>query len=293
MEVGIEAKISNKIRAVLKKNSSHCWGPEEQLNCLLQLIEFPMGRDFLISGGMSSYWIDYLVNKKKEPSLPRSRNPLQELIEQKSYLISSWREVYQIFIKLEQQQVRDGCVFASIPCGYMRDFFQVDFSKISEFKLIGIDLDRTVLKRVRKLSKDYGFHDRTATYCCDALDLPFEGQFDLVSSCGLNIYLTGFNQVDMMYKIFFKSLKEQGILLIHFLTVPPFLGSMSEWKTDKMDREVEAFDLFLLQKVIEFTDHSYIATNAIIQRLERIGFKEVKVERDSYGIGAVAIAKKN
>lgn len=250
-----------------------------------------MGRDFLLSGSISSYWIDYLLSVKSSPSINQAtQNMFQRMIEQNSYLISSWCEVYQKFVELEQQYVRSHSVLASIPCGYMRDFFSLDFSQSIDIKIFGIDIDRFILNKINNLSSQYGLQNSLTTHCCDALKLPFTDKFDLIASCGLNIYLSDYQSVEELYTNFFRALVPSGTLLLHFLTYPPFFSDASEWKGIKMKEKFKKFDYFLLEHVFKF---SFNSTNDVIRQLNIVGFDNVQIVFDSYGISAIAIAQKD
>ncbi|MCB9093128.1 MAG: class I SAM-dependent methyltransferase [Halobacteriovoraceae bacterium] len=286
-----EKKLSRIVQSIYEKYETNYGRSEEKLNWLKQLTEFPMGRDLLLSGGINSFWIDYLVKRKKVLAIRQSyKNYTQSVLERQSYVIDSWRRNYQKFINLQQSQLKDNAVFASIPCGLMRDFFNLDFSKSYGVKLVGIDIDKKLLKKVNKLSKYYGVQNNTTTYCCDALNLPFLEKFDLISSCGLNIYLSNLKQLTQLYKNFFCSLKQNGVLLIHFLTIPPFLCAESEWKINTMNPKVKLFDNFLLENVLKF---SYTSTSSMIKLLRDTGFNDIQIDLDLHGISAIGIAKKN
>ncbi|MCP5491420.1 MAG: class I SAM-dependent methyltransferase [Chlamydiales bacterium] len=290
----MSSEIDQKIKTILNRGKSHCWDPNKKRNCLLKLSMYPMGKDLLLTGSISSFWIDYLVNGD-DATRQLSKNNKQLLLKalgHDSYIITSWQEIYKKLIRLEQEHVKENCVLASVPCGFMRDFFKLDFSKISNFRLVGVDSDQMVIDKALELSHFYRLQDKIKTYCCDALTLPFENKFSFISSYGLNIYLKTFEQQTQLYNSLFKSLKPSGVLLIHFLTLPPFLSTNSDWKIDKMNRETMLFDCFLLQSILKFPCHSFIKADKIAERLSNIGFTDIKIELDSYGVAAIVSARK-
>lgn len=282
-----------KIKLNLKNTEQDDASCKQKLAWLNKLSEFPFGRDLIFSRTISSYWIDQLTNKenyKKRKS--NYKNSVEKMIEEQSFLIASWREIHRKFIDFTQNHLKEAYVIASIPCGHMRDLFELDFSKIRNYKLVGIDIDRKVVEEASILAKNYGLQAKVEFYCYDALNLPFSNEFDIVSSCGLNIYLQNSFQIHLLYKNFFISLKEHGMALIHFFKPPPFVSSTSSWKFERNEDKTTLFDSFLLQNILELPLSAYINETEMIKDMQHVGFEDIIINSDSFGVAGIAIAKK-
>ena len=67
---------------------------------------------------------------------------------------------YVIFSEVIQNYVRDGIVFASLPCGVMRDLLKLDFTGVENFRLVGIDIDYESWELAKKLAEEYGLSEK-------------------------------------------------------------------------------------------------------------------------------------
>jgi hypothetical protein len=77
--------------------------------------------------------------------------------------------------------------------------------------------------------------------------LPFEDEFTLLISNGLNVYEPDDEKVTELYQQFFKALMLGGILVTSFLTPSPNIDPNYEWDMSQINSE----DL-LLSKIIIF-----------------------------------------
>ncbi|NEP84694.1 MAG: hypothetical protein F6K39_45290 [Okeania sp. SIO3B3] len=74
---------------------------------------------------------------------PEGRNltELEKFILDKNPGTLATQERYINFRKVIQNYVQEGVVFASLPCGVMRDLLKLDFTGVDNFRLVGKDLE--------------------------------------------------------------------------------------------------------------------------------------------------------
>ncbi|NER08491.1 MAG: class I SAM-dependent methyltransferase [Okeania sp. SIO3C4] len=86
----------------------------------------------------------------------RSFTELEKFILDKNPGTLATQERYINFGKVIQNYVQEGVVFASLPCGIMRDLLKLDFTGVDNFRLVGIDIDSESLELAKKLAEEYG-----------------------------------------------------------------------------------------------------------------------------------------
>ncbi len=84
--------------------------------------------------------------------------------------------------------MEENIVFASLPCGVMRDLLKLDFTGVENFRLVGIDIDYESLELAKKLAKEYGLSEKVEFHQQDAWNMPFQNEFTLLTCHGLHIY---------------------------------------------------------------------------------------------------------
>ena len=183
-------------------------------------------------------------------------------------------------------------VLASIPCGMMRDLLSLDFSRISNFSLIGVDVDLESISLARNLAKEYGLER-----CCrflqqDAWTLGLDSEIDLITSNGLNVYISDKNKVLDLYKLFYKSLKKDGVLIVGVLTYPPGGDQSCEWLIDKLPPDDMLLEKILFGDILESKWRNFSSSAEIYQDFSIAGFSSVEVIFDRYHIFPTVIARK-
>ena len=77
--------------------------------------------------------------------------------------------------------MQEDIIFASLPCGVMRDLLKLDFAGVENFRLAGIYIDSESLELAKKLAQEYRLSETVEFYRKDAFKLPFEDEFTLLS----------------------------------------------------------------------------------------------------------------
>ena len=51
--------------------------------------------------------------------------------------------------------MQEDIIFASLPCGVVRDLLKLDFAGVENFRLVGIYIDSESLELAKKLAQEY------------------------------------------------------------------------------------------------------------------------------------------
>ncbi|NEQ35648.1 MAG: hypothetical protein F6K40_04780 [Okeania sp. SIO3I5] len=78
---------------------------------------------------------------------------LEKFILERNDRVLATQQRYVNFGKVIQNYLQEDIVFASLPCGVMRDLLKFDFTGVDNFRLVGIDIDFESLELAKKLAK--------------------------------------------------------------------------------------------------------------------------------------------
>jgi len=271
---------------------------EKQLEIIDDLCSFPLGRFFLERKGANGFWTDCIINYSKTEAITSdycggdSPSFVERFILEKSPLTLATRERYKIFQACIEKSLKNRMTLASIPCGVMRDLLSLDFSNLSIFSLIGVDLDSESLFLAEQLARDNSLDCHIKLIQEDAWNLKFKDQVDLITSNGLNVYISDPQKILSLYKKFYEILKDDGTLIIGVLTHPPYGSSKSEWVLDNLPAEDILMEKILFQDVLGCKWRNFRTSDEIYRDFSIAGFKKVEIKFDSCHIFPTVIAVK-
>lgn len=269
---------------------------QKLLDIIEDLCSFPLGKFFLERKGANGFWTDYIINhpnkKTNINSVGDPFSPTEHFILNKCPLSIATQERFKIFQNNIQKSLKDKMILASIPCGIMRDLLTLDFSNLSTFSIIGVDLDRQSLSLARKLAKERELVKHTKLIQADAWNLTLENEIDLITSNGLNVYISDSQQVINLYKKFHSLLKRGGILIIGVLTHPPENADQSEWYMDDLPVEDVLMEQILFQDILECKWRNFRTSNEIYRDFSDAGFSDIQIIYDKNRIFPTVIATK-
>jgi len=274
--------------------------PHISVKNLLKIVEdlcsFPLGKFFLERKGANGFWTDYIINhpnkKTNINSAGKSFSHTEHFILNKCPLSIATQERFKIFQSNIQKYLKDKMILASIPCGMMRDLLTLDFSNLSTFSIIGVDLDRQSLSLARKLAEEKKLKKHTKLIQVDAWNLTIEYEIDLITSNGLNVYIPDSQQVINLYKKFYSLLKKGGILIIGVLTHPPENAAQSEWIMDDLPFDDVLMEKILFQDILESKWQNFRTSNEIYRDFYDAGFSDIQIIYDKHRIFPTVIATK-
>lgn len=286
------AKLREKI---IKRGDLPHVSVSRQLEIINNLSSFPLGRFFIERKGVNGFWTDYMINY---PNTAKNRtektcfNPLEDFLLNRCPLTIATQERFRIFQTQIQALLKDGLVLASIPCGMMRDLLSLNFTHVSDFSLIGVDIDLESILLAKNLAKEYRLEKQTKFFHQDAWSLKFNNEIDLITSNGLNVYISDKDKVLDLYKIFYKSLKNGGRLIIGVLTYPPESDHSCEWLLDGLPLEDILLEKILYQDILDSKWRNFSATSQIYKDFSLVGFSNVEIIFDRHHIFPTVVAKK-
>lgn len=300
------AKRESSLHAVQQKlvDKIHAHGDltyvseERQLELLRQLSEFELGRFLIETGGLNGYWTHYVVTHPtvgRVTGLDQNNQPFHDLeafILNKAPSALATQERFSIFKSQIQARIHEGVSFASVPCGVMGDLLELDYSRITNFALHGIDLDPEAIHHAKRYAEQKGLLSHCQFAEKDAWELQINEQFDLLASSGLAIYETDDERVTDLYNQLCKALKPGGVLVTSFWTPPPAPGFKTEWKLDQVNPQDALLQKILLVDLIDAKWQVYRSEETTINQLKQAGFSEIEIIYDSAHIFPTVIAKK-
>ncbi|MBS0624890.1 MAG: class I SAM-dependent methyltransferase [Verrucomicrobia bacterium] len=259
---------------------------ERQLQLVDELDSFEFGR-FLMSshGALNGYWTHHLIADDSS-----GYTGLQDYFYNRAPLVKATRQRFGIFKNILQSELRDGATFASIPCGLMADLLELDFTSISNYRLIGIDIDPISIQEAQKLAKKTKLspilHEQ------DAWNIASHEEFDLIASHGLNFYVKSEEHAMRLYQIFFKALKKGGLLVTSFMTPPPGASHRNEWKMEKLSLEDLLIQKIIVVDLLEAPWQNFYSSDQMKAQLARAGFNDIQILYDDAHLMPTICARK-
>lgn len=286
--VVFQSELKNLKNKIIRRGDLPYISVEDQLKYVDELAQFPLGRILLEKRSIDTEWTDYIIthtNKKKCA-------PLEDFILNRSPFTKGWRELLKNFQKLSKENLKDGVVLASIPCGAMRELLELDYSSISNFTIIGIDIDLNSLSLAKKFAIQKGLSKNIRLYQQDAWKLPYNSEIDIITSCGLNIYISDQKKVLDLYRQFFKALKPGGKLIIGFLTYPPEEAKDSEWRLKQISSKDILLEKILYKDILDVEWRNFRTSKEFESELRMVGFTYITFYYDELHVFPTIIAKK-
>lgn len=276
----------SKIKENLEQKKETTLPLDDEFKLLEQLSQFELGRFLLVNKGLNGYWTSYIIlHGHKKQNLA----PLEEWLLNRAPSVKATQERFRIFQKALQGRLKDNVKIASVPCGIMDDLLTLDYTGIKEPYLTGIDLDHRSLELAQENAKKHNL-THIEFIQRDAWNLDLRGEYDLITSNGLNIYEPDDIKVIKLYKQFHVALKADGILITSFLTPPPTLSKESTWKNVNLEDSLKQKAIF--GDIIGATWQTFRTEDKTREQLEQAGFQVLEVIYDSQGIFPTIIAKK-
>lgn len=287
-------ELKNKIS--LRGNLPHV-SVARQLDIIDQFLDFPLGRFIIDKRGANGFWTDYMVSHpfcRKDLGLNIEGVPLSTLENwflNQCPIVIAHQERFLIFQKLAQNLLRNDITLASIPCGLMRDLIDLDFSEITNFQLIGVDIDSESLILAERLAHQRGIQNIKMMQQ-DAWELPFRNEIDVITSSGLNVYESDNEKVLELYYRLFAALKPGGHLIISVLTYPPGEDRETDWNIEGISEETLLLDRILHKDILDIKWRNFRSSSEITDEFKQVGFTDVSVHFDKHRIFPTILAKK-
>lgn len=299
------AKIQKSFKGILESLRDHIIkrgdlehvSVQQQLDIISKLSEFPLGRFILEYRGADGYWTDYMISHPRKGKISglnsegKPFNFVEDFFLNRCPVVVAHQERFTIFQKLIQENLKEGSILASIPCGLMRDLLDLDFSKVKDFKLIGIDIDEKSLALASNIAKEKRISN-VEFIQQDAWRINFHEKIDLITSSGLNVYEPDLTKIIDLYRKFFSSLKKGGILITSLLTHPPGEEIATDWDLKGIDEKDLLMDRIIHKDILDIKWRNFRSLNNLTDEFEKAGFSNISVHLDKHRIFPTICAKK-
>lgn len=266
-------------------------GPlSEKLSYLQELSEFEYGRFLILNGGLNGRWSHYAFYEYPRLEDRSKIHPLElKLLD--SQFMQSNQERTRLVHTVLLPELFDGISILSVPCGVMSDLICLDYSKIKNFKVLGIDLDEESLTLARAFAEKHKIQNNIRFEKQDAWNLKLENEFDVIVSIGLNMYSPNLEIAMSLYRTLYSKLKMGGKLIISFLT-PDISFAESERDAtlvlpDEIHRQALATELYQ----VKYQQHT-CTSNQIVKYLVESGFTSVSCHYSKFRAFNIALATK-
>ncbi|NEQ91131.1 MAG: methyltransferase domain-containing protein, partial [Okeania sp. SIO2G4] len=148
------------------------------------------------------------------------------------------------------------------------------------------------LELAKKLAEEYDLSEKVEFHQEDAWNLPFEDEFTLLTSNGLNVYEPDDEKVTELYRQFFKALMPGGILVTSFLTPSPNIDPNSEWDMSQINSEDLLLSKIIFFDILNVQFTAFRSSYTTKLQLGTVGFDDVEFIWDNARIFPIVTAKK-
>lgn len=296
LHAGIEDAIESLRKRFCSKDISSDVTLKEVCCILEDLSNCSLGQHILLAGGSNGMWTDYMISPENY-LLTNKITDLDLSVIERFFLFSSpavlaQRELHKKLQKTAQACIGDGRIFASLPCGLMRDLLALDYSQGRNMSLVGIDIDIDSIEKSKLLAASMNTPSVNWIQK-DAWNLEYKNAFDFISSIGLNMYESNKERVIQLYKNMFEALKPGGILFTGILTWPPYLNKeKSDWKVDLIPKFDMHLETLIHRDVLDIQWFNFRTLIEAKEDFEKAGFTHIRIEEDTRCIFPAVIATK-
>lgn len=285
---GYQEIVASLIEKVLCQGELNYSSVKERLDLIDDLTKSSFTRFILEAGGLDGPRTDYLMTHPEHGKISGLNSDgipfsfTEDFILNRSIITLATRERFLIFQKQIQSRLKEGITMASIPCGAMRDLLGLDYRELSNFKLLGIDLDQNSLSAAAMLAQEKDLLHCVELRQGDAWNLGIQGELDLITSNGLNIYEPRPEKVLDLYREFYAALKPGGVLIIGVLSHPPDSSSETDWNLDIIPREDLRLEKVLYADILGLKWRNFRSFAEAERDFISVGFSHVTCIYDSF-----------
>jgi SAM-dependent methyltransferase len=277
----IVAAIKNKItqQAALTEKEK-----QEIVGVLDEMTKFPMGRFLLLNRGFDGYWTHQMVYEHPRRQRFDRDNYLRSLTSLEQQCLNAFptviatQERFTIFQKILKALMRVDVRACSLPCGLMADLLTLE-NLPKSFSFVGVDIDENSIIHARRFADSCGIQN-VDFIVSDAWKFEDPKGFDVVVSNGLNIYVQDQDAELRLYKNFHRLLRRNGSLIISFLTPPPTVGSLLEWKMAEIDITALRLQKIVFSDVLGAKWQNFHSSDEMLNLLQLAGFTKMQIHWD-------------
>lgn len=253
------------------------------------------GSEILLRGGFHWKNLDYLFDEdllKKMSQDPKVSSKDKNLVKMPS--IQSLQQTERIFRKLGQSYLKDGVVIGSLPAGGLRAALGLNYSRIRDVDIVGIDTDQQALAGMALYARSKDFPKDSVQFSLrDGLMIGARNCFDLFFSLNFSTSLDDKNR-RKFFKQLFLALKPGGIGILNYPNQRPDDGTSCEWNKDAIQniKLLEWENLIFKEIINPEWSLNHRNSNLIIAQLKAAGFQIIHREWDSAQMSPTFIVKR-
>ena len=293
--LGLDTKIRQIEKKLTDQGDTELAKLSEKLSILEELKKFALGQFLIANQGINGIWSHYI--SYEYPRLSESQKPQNPMERMLIEIIGSDLRIRLELVKeLLQKELdenrRDRISLLSVPCGVMADLSTLDFSRIEEYSLFGVDLDPDVLKKAKEFNENYALGSHTTFDCKDAWNLELDSQFDVIVCLGLNIYVKEMERLLGLYSSLRKTLKPGGKLMLSFPTPEPMHDPHTERHFKGLNPDAVRLRRIIFYEIVEIGFGKAFSSLETTNQLKKVGFQKVEIKHSPNNSPNIAIATK-
>jgi hypothetical protein len=247
-----------------------------------ELEDCSIGRYLLSTQGFNGYWFDYLC--QPVPKIQRPIADIEKFIVQEAPLSLAFKESRSILQKIVSQNIQDYIRMASLPCGLMTTFFELDFSHVSHFSLLGLDLDCEAINISIEVAKKRNLLNHVQYIHGDVFDFLNKDDFHLIIGFCMEFYITSRDYISNYFQVVHNALKKNGAF------VGAFFSDSSYWNIK--DEDLLAKQVMIFDTILSLPFGMRFTLDDMAEILEKIGFYNIQFVFDEQKMVPVVFCQK-
>jgi SAM-dependent methyltransferase len=277
-------------------------GTQDQLLADLEVwSQSEFGRWMLLNGGWNGYWTRYVIGYPDRVAAgePAVDNEVERFFLTQSPGIVATQQRFKIFQQVFRELIGPDSVVLEVPCGVLDDLLTMPDLPGSA-TVIGVDVDAASLELALETASVHSRVGQVVLAKADAWDLAngstmigdtdqylqsVNGNCDVVTSNGLNIYVPDDGRVLALYRSFADALKVGGHAVISAL------APRDQWQIVNVESWVlrRAHALNLINGVGWLNLRSRELT---IEQLGNAGLQVIEIRDDAHAVYPTFVARK-
>jgi 2-polyprenyl-3-methyl-5-hydroxy-6-metoxy-1,4-benzoquinol methylase len=261
---------------------------KEHLDLLDDLMAFSLGRFLLQNHRLNGYWYDYAMRTYTDSQLKSS---LEQNILYALPIVLAKRHSFKTIQTFLQQNLQNGMVIGSAPCGLMGDILSLDYSALKHLQIVGIDSDLQSIIHASEMAEDKGLSTVVSFVQGDLSTLaPQQAYHVLVHHMW---HMNGFNKgtAQTFINKCFKALKPGGVFVTTFNTCSPDQSKDSPWNMEAISPDMLRLQTILFSEIIRNPEEPTETFDSMAALLKNAGFSDVEFIPDPSKMVATVLAK--
>lgn len=253
-----------------------------------QLKEFELGRFMLTHGALTSACVDYICHNEVSPT----GNALETWFLSKAPKMLAARERYYITQQVLQPRLQSNMMLCILPCGVISKIAELDYSNVSDVRIIGYDYDIHGLVTAELKMQPLVDQKKVMLSLLkkNLWDLDDVEQHDVIVSNRLSALESNPQKVAGLFRNFYRALKPGGVFVCSFFTPSPLQEpDHSPWSNIHEPDMLIEHSIFV--DIMNFHPAARSESD-MVSLLEVVGFEVVDLRYDSHKIYPTVVAQK-